>query len=37
MKNMIAKIYETLNKIGDALTSPAVMAEFYRRQYLGAK
>lgn len=37
MKNMCAKVYETLTKIGDALTSPAVMAEFYRRQYIGMK
>lgn len=37
MRNMIAKVYETLNKIGDVWTSPTLMAEFYRRQYLGAK
>lgn len=37
MKNMCAKVYEDLTKIGDALTSPAVMAEFYRRQYIGIK
>lgn len=37
MKNMCAKVYETLNKIGDVWTSPTLMAEFYRRQYLGAK
>lgn len=37
MRNMCAKIYETLNKIGDVLTSPKLMAEFYRRQYLGMK
>ena len=37
MKNMIAKVYETLTKVGDALTSPAVMAEFYRRQHFGMK
>lgn len=37
MKNMCAKVYETLNKIGDVWTSPTLMAEFYRCQYLGAK
>lgn len=37
MKNMCAKVYETLTKMGDALTSPAVMAEFYRRQHFGMK
>lgn len=37
MKNMIAKVYETLTKMGDALTSPAVMAGFYRRRYFGMK
>lgn len=37
MKNMIAKIYETLNKIGDVWTSPTLMAEFYCHQYLGMK
>lgn len=37
MRNMCAKVYETLTKMGDALTSPTLMAEFYRRQYLGMK
>lgn len=37
MRNMCAKVYETLTKMGDALTSPAVMAEFCRRQYIGIK
>lgn len=37
MRNMIAKVYETLNKIGDVWTSPTLMAEFYRRQYSGMK
>lgn len=37
MRNMCAKVYETLTKVGDALTSPTVMAEFYRHQYLGMK
>lgn len=37
MRNMIAKVYETLNKIGDVWTSPTLMAEFYRCQYSGMK
>lgn len=37
MRNMCAKVYETLNKLGDVWTSPTLMAEFYRRQHFGMK
>lgn len=37
MKNMCAKVYETLKNISEGLFSPKTMAEFYLRQHKGIK